>query len=501
MAIKPVKTSFVQRVKGALNYFSSGRDEFYAGGQADQRRFPNAKLNKDIADLISENRQRMMIGDGRYIYQAFSTVSGAVRQKADYVFGNSWRLQSMSKDSDFADKVEQDFKMIDRMLDIRGSGFSFRKSVWMLSKALDVDGDAFIVLTESDNGFPQLQFLEAHRVGSFENERAESVLEGRYKGSRIVNGVIMDDHMTPIAYRVKDDSRKGGYQDISASAIIHVSSFEWFSQARGIPAVTAGILDWYDLAETRDAQKMKQKVNSSLTLVESNETGRIDTGAMAVNPSGGRGGSLQTQLFDSGLIRYIKNGGKLTAHTANDPGQSWMDFTRLVELGAFYGMRWRREMFDGEQLARAGARGVVNDVNCSIRSRCEDIMPALQRAALYVIAKRAKMGAYDLPDDWYKVQFTKPAEFTVDEGRMRAADIADLRAGLTSEDLIVERRGMDLEELYRQRAKNISMKKRIAEEFGLEPIELGTLSMPGDAVPVDDPEQTEDDELDKKPIK
>jgi hypothetical protein len=38
-------------------------------------------------------------------------------------------------------------------------------------------------------------------------------------------------------------------------AVIHVNDFKWFSQCRGQPTVAAAILDWYDLAETRDAEK------------------------------------------------------------------------------------------------------------------------------------------------------------------------------------------------------------------------------------------------------
>ena len=107
----------------------------------------------------------------------------------------------------------------------------------------------------------------------------------------------------------------------------------------------------------------------------------------------------------------------------------------------------------------------------------------MKRAAMYIIAKRAKQGVYgQLPEDWWKIGFTKPAQFTVDEGRMRAADIADLRAGLTTEDHIVEARGMNYEELVRKRAANVVMKKRIAEENGLDPVELGTTAMPGDPV-------------------
>ena len=490
MAATPIKTGKTTEPKNARvarSYSGTyGNPNFYPGSHSDQRRLGYNSLDRDIATLLSEYRQRMLIADGRYIFQAFPLVSGAVRQKSDYVYGSSWQLQSDSKDSKFARAVEEDFTKIDAALDIRGPAYSFRRNIWRLSKSLDVDGDAFILLTESpDTGFPQIQYLEAHRIGSFKNENKTIVQAGRYRGRRIISGIILNDYSAPLAYRVLDETSTAGYRDYPASAIIHIIDMEWFSQARGQPTIAAGIIDWYDLAETKDAQKIKQKVNSSLTLVESNETGNIDTGLQTVNPRPSAGQNLQTKLYDSGLIRYIKNGGKLTAHTANDPSEGWLKFTHSVQADALYGMRWRREMFDAQALARAGARGLVNDINTAIRSRCEVLCGYQRRAALYIIAKRAKMGAYTLPPDWFKISFTKPAEFTTDEGRLRAADLNDLRAGVTTESIIVGRSGLDYEAFLERSAKDVATKKRIAEQHGLHPSELGILTLPGDPNPDD----------------
>ncbi len=500
MATKPIKLlpKLKKITSGVASFWGrGGTNEFYPGGADDQRRFGRGKLARDIAELMVENRQKMLLGDSRYIYQSFSTVSGAVKQKANYVYGNAWRLQSYSSDAKFALAVEEDFKKIDRLLDTRGTAFSFRKSAWLGSKTIDVDGDYFILLTENaETGFPKLQFLEAHRVGSFGLNGAHTVTSGRYKGLRIFAGVIVDEYMQPIAYRVQDESSKEGHRDVNANSMIHVADLEWFSQSRGQPSVAAAILDWYDLAETRDAEKIAEKVNSALTLVESNETGRADMGNSIVNPQPGSDGRLQTQLMDSGLIRYIKNGGSLKAHQSNRPSDQWLNFTKLVESSAFYALGWRREMLDSSAIGGAGVRGFAADINKSIASRREVIEAGLKRAAIYVIAKRAKQGVYgELPEDWWKIGFTKAAQFTVDEGRMRAADIADLRAGLTTEDHIVEARGMDYEDLLRKRAANLVLKKQIAEENGLNPTELGTTAMPGDAVELVEEETGESTEI------
>ena len=498
MAVSSINL-FPKKVKDGWRSFWSrgGTNEFYPGGADDQRRFGRGKLARDIAEIMKENRHKMLLGDSRYIYQAFSTVSGAVNQKANYVFGNSWRLKSHSADHEFATAGEEDFQKIDRMLDTRGRGFAFRKNVWLASKTIDVDGDFLILLTEDkETGFPKLQFIESHRIGNCDERLNQDnlITDGPYSGRRIYAGVIVDPLMQPVAFRIKDESKERGYQDVPANGVIHVANIEWFSQTRGQPTVAAGILDWYDLSETRDSEKISQKVNSALSLIESNETGTVDSGNFVVNPNPGGDGRLQTQLFDSGLIRYIKNGGSLQAHTSARPSDQWLNFTKMIESSAFYALGWRREMLDSSAIGGAGVRAVVSDVNKSIQARCEDIYTAWHRAALYVIAKRAKMGTYDLPDDWYKISFTKPPHFTVDEGRVRAADLNDLRAGLITEDAIVQARGADYETVLRTRAANIKLKKEIAAEFEIDPIELGTISKPGDSeVLIQTETETEDE--------
>jgi len=495
MAVSPIKSTYGRASARNVQQYRSGSREFYAGGRNDQRRLNTQNLGQDICDMMTNHRHRMMLGDSRFIFQSFSSVAGAVKQKANYVYGGSWRLQSLSTDTDFALAVEEDFKQLDQAFDLRGSNFGLRKNIWRGSKLLDVDGDFFVILTEQpETGFPKLQFIEAHRVGDWGECREGFITDNpEYNGRRIQTGVIVDDYMAPVAYRIKDDSTRKGFQDIPANSVVHFTDMEWFSQGRGTPTVAAAILDWYDLSETRDAQKMKQKINSILTLVESTESGTRDIGLNAL----GMGGDIDapaTQYMDSGMIRIIKNGGSLKAHTANDPPEGWMKFTQLVEQSAFYALGWRREMLDSSAVGGAGVRGFSADINKSIAARREVLESGYRRLAQYIIAKRAKMGTYKLPTDWWKVAFTKPAEFTVDEGRMRKADLEDLRAGIITATDITERRGDHYDDVIVQRAKELAMLKKVAEEYGHEPGELSILTKPGDILPETENTNPEDND-------
>lgn len=492
MATKPL-TTLAKKIGTKLMSYAGlmgSSNDFYVGASQSQSRVGNKNLNKDIIDLISEHKHRMMISDSRYIYQSNSVVSGAVMQKASKVYGGSWRLQHYSEDKDFARAVEKDIENLDSILDIRGGAYGFRRNIKLESKTIDVDGEFFVILTETRNGTPQLQYVEAHNVDTCkESDKSTGYVSyGTYKDLKIKNGVIYNEFMRPVAYRFKDGSSEVGYRDISARDVCHIYDPAWFSQGRGTPCVANAILDWYDLAETRDSEKLAQKINSSISLIETNDSGRFDAGNALINPKGLGGKNFQTQLFEGGMIRYIKNGNNLKTHDSARPSDGWLKFTKQVEQGAFYGLGWRREMLDSSDVGGAGVRAFVRDINDSISDRCEILAKHRKKIMAYVIAKRAKQGMYKLPEDWLNFGFTKPREFLVDEGNIRKADLNDLKAGLMSEVEILSRRGLDPEEFYRKRAEGLVLKKNVADEFNLDVRELGTLE-----IEPDQPEEMQSD--------
>jgi len=480
MAANPIKI-FKARAKSVW-YSFFGNDSAYPTASTSAQRNAQGEMNGDMLDLMSRNKTLLLRNDARYIYTSNSTVSGAVKQKAGKIYGESWRFQSHSEDKDFVKLVEADMEAIDGLIDIRGPQFSFRRNVKIESKALDVDGDFFVLLTETESGFPRLQWIEAHRIGQTLYTNEDSVEKGTYKGLKIKNGIIYNEFGAEVAYRVLTNNGED-FRDVSARDMIHVTDPDWFSQGRGIPAIASGMLDWYDLAEVRDYEKIGQKVNAALTLKETNETGKADTASRIIN--GTRGASaapFQSELMAGGTIRYLKNSGKLEAHESNRPSDGFLKFSDKIEASAFLGMEWRREMLDSSSVGGAGVRAFQRDINDSINDRVEILARFRKRMAIYVIAKRAKQGIYTLPVDWYKCGFTKPREFTVDDGNSRKADREDLRAGVASEVEILQKRGHDPIEFIRKRAEFLKQRKLIAKDHGLEDSELGTVSMPGDTV-------------------
>jgi len=492
MAANPIKTFSKKMANAWSTVWSNNR--VYPTASTSPQRETQGNFNGDLLDLMSRHKTLLLRSDARYIYTSNSTVSGAVKQKGGKVYGESWRFQSHSEDKEFVKEVEADMASIDGLLDIRGPAFSFRRNVKIESKSLDVDGDYFVLLTENKNGFPRLQYLEAHRIGCSPYDTSDRVESGTYRGLKIKNGIIYNEYGTEVAYRVITENGDD-HMDVSARDMVHVVDPDWFSQGRGVPAIASGMLDWYDLAEVRDYEKIAQKVNAAITLKEKSETGTRDMGRSIINGQyGSTQAPFQSELLAGGTIRHLKNSASLEAHESSRPSEGFLKFSDKIEAGAFLGMEWRREMLDSSAVGGAGVRAFQRDINDSINDRFECIARFKKRMALYVIAKRAKQGIYTLPDDWYKCSFTKPREFTVDDGNSRKADRDDIRAGVASVPEILARRGHDPIEFTRKNAEYLQKSDAIADEFGIDRVRLGTSLMPGDVMPDDDNETNQNEE-------
>lgn len=436
------------------------------------------RLNRDFSDLVSCWRHTEILSDARWLYASGGgIVAGAVHRKADYVVGQAWMPQYLGKSPKWKTRAEELVYSWCVNSNVRGQPFTFWGDMWRLSRALDVDGDAFVVLTQNELGFPAYQVLEAHRIG-VRDSNENVVREGRFKGRRILSGVIVDDVMRPIGYRVLAPVVNGVPQgpdvDLPAPAVVHVFDPKWFSQSRGIPSIAFGALDFFDVSEIRSAEKVAVKANSRLAIIESNETGKRDiSGDLLTGRGAGKGeGGVQMQTLDEGTIRYIKSGtGKIEAHSHDRPGATWEGFMDHVLRGAFLGMDFPAELaWDASQLTGPGVRAVIAQAQRSVTSRQQVLeMPALS-ILLYAIGKHIDSGNLSFVSDWWNWTFTKPSKLSVDIGRDAQNAREDYSLGVKTMGQIQEEMGRDVEEHFRERAQEWLSKQRISNEMGV-PIE------------------------------
>lgn len=497
-----MSTPLLDQFGRPANYTSPApSNQRFKSTEDDRYRLARPKLVDDMARLLGRERYKALISDARWIAEAFPLVQEAVQQKAEYVSAAGWLPEFVGGDRRWGERSTRVLHDALAISDVRGELFDWDDQWELVGRLWDIDGGSFQVFTQTESGFPQLQNIEAHRVGQRMSTPIVGPRDaytwitdspgatprkvwGAYAGLRILNGIIYNSAGREVAYRVLGGSPDED-RDISARDMMHVCHPRWFSEGRPAPSIAYAVLDWYDVKETREFERLAQKVSSALTLVETNETGQ----APAIPPLGNGPATPKTnsepqeQVLFGGLIRYVKNGGNLRAHESSRPSDGWQKFDRTIVAGAFYGMGWRIEMMDLSLLGGAGVRGFQDNINMKIAARHKRLKAFALRAVRRTVGRLILRG--DLPEspEWAAWDIPAPPEFTVDAGRAQQADRDNIRAGVDSTPDVIRRAfGTHYRSTLRKQAEYLAAKREIAAEFGLQPEELGTLSKPGDPV-------------------
>ncbi len=484
-------------------YEIGGGAQRYIGTEDTRYRLSRPRIDGDMALLLSREKHKMIIRDARWIRETYALVGGGVDQKADYVSGSGWLPEFTGRDRAWGRTALEKLSLALNIADARGELFDWDELWWTICTHLDVDASVFPILTETATGFPQIQSLEAHRIGTrgptvatvgdadaYSLIRDDSApggwreVRGLFRGRRIINGIIYDNAGREIGYRVLGASSDRD-RDISASDMVHITHPKWLSDGRPFPAIAYSALDWYDVKEARDLQKQQQKIHAALSLIETNDTGKAPAipglGDPVTAPT--TDGQPQVQMLAGGLVRYVRAGsGKLEAHESQAPSDGWRSFDQTVVAGAFYGMGWRVEMMDLSKLGGAGVRGFQDNINTAILARHKRLARPCKRIIRYFVAKLIKRGDLEESPDWWKWEIPMPAEFSVDAARAQQQDRENIRFGLDSTPAAIRRSlGCGFERVLRDEAEYISTKKAIAKEFDLTPDELGTRLKVGDS--------------------
>lgn len=457
------------------------------------RNIPPPRLDADIALLLSRHKHRLLLADSRYIATTFPLVSGALAQKRDYISSASYAPVFLGEDEEWGEIARAALLEAHQRAIVRGPFLDWDTAWKIGSTAYDIDGDFFLFYSLDATGYPQLQFIEAHRVGSRYGETIVS--KGPYTGRRILNGVIYDDVGRALAYRVLGTTGDDD-QDLPTAQVDHCCLPRWFSDGRPIPTLAAGILEWYDLKQARSYQQLKQQIAAAHTIVEATEDGKMPEDAAREAARRAREGlppltsSSQRPVepsvlsLEGGLIRYVKAGkGNVSMLESNTPGDSWLKFDESLQRSAFFGMEWRYEMLDLSKLSGAPTRGFQDQINTSIFTRWQGHTRHVLRAELRLLS--ALIAAGRVPDhpEWMHWGYTPPAEFTVDGGRSNAADLDNIRAGIESHPAVIGRFGRTARQILTEQAKFLRLRQQMEKDYELPPGALGSLARPGDPQP------------------
>jgi capsid protein len=98
------------------------------------------------------------------------------------------------------------------------------------------------------------------------------------------------------------------------------------------------------------------------------------------------------------------------------------------------------------------------------------------RVWAHVITIGMQRGTIPQNNDWWKVEWQRPAAASVDYGREAAANLNDVRAGLRTYSEDYAERGLEWKDALRQRAIEAKHLDDLATEFGISPDKIATFS-------------------------
>lgn len=462
----------------------------------------------DYIAMLSPWRFRELVSECRAIAQR-GLVPSVLESKADYVSASHFRPRFVGHDEAYGRAALSELERALKICNLRGPQFDWR-TTWRLSvPTRATDGALYILLTTwGESGYPALQCLESHRIGSrsygynatvgdddawttlVADDGSTSRIRGAYTGMQIQNGHIYNRVGTCVAYRVLG-ATKDEDEDISARDMICVYRPKHYSEGRPPPELAAPLLDFLaiDLAQT--CQLDQQIHDSRLTLIEETSSGRPDPASLAMGGGIRTPAGTPTTIEERAMTRTVKSGHKLTPLETSRPSDQWMNFDERVSKRACSAARWRLEMLDPAALGGSATRAFQDQINTTIQDEFSIDAPHAARCVRYFVAKLTQLGVIPKHAEWDQWEIARPPWFEVDRASARL-DIEDVAAGRVSMSTLHARDGHTTSEVYLERIAAHEMAlayHRLHSEVPLEVIkgDLGATASRSGYYPAFDP--------------
>jgi hypothetical protein len=479
--MRPVRT-FFGNLRNRI--FGSGRGRaFGRPGDRDQQL---TGLTLDQKDLLSQYDHTELLNACRHIYNGSPLLQGAIDDKANASTGGGWGPQFAGTDMAWGEPAEDWLIEHFKICDLRGRPYDMAMNTHLGSVTLDRDGEYFIFFVKTAEGYPMFQFVESHRIGNRYHNTS-------YGTAQVRNGIAYNAFGRPIAYHYLGDT-KDNDRWLPAKDVCHVYDPKWFSQGRGVSPIVFAILDWLDVQETRNNEKVAQRIFSALSLKVSNKTGKPDSftqrfgkGATQTSPSGDESTSL-VEEFKSGLIRYLKiNDEQVEAfNSGNRPSADQRAFEESILRGAFAGIGWTYEQsVDASKLGGASIRRDIQKNQRSVERRQKVLLYPWTRITGYSIAVASNLGLIPANPQWWMFVPQLPAKMTADAGNESRIEQEEYKLGVLTMRAFASRRGDWWQDIRSQReievddlltrAENLQKKHTwLTREAAIQLIEMRT---------------------------
>jgi capsid protein len=471
--------SFLDRIKGFINPKAESAPKPQAStlyGGMGTSQFESAKLSRRRGYIWTpapqDFRKEMMVGDrlemlrkSRYLEKNSGFYREFIHSMCGYAVSNGIGTQVNTDDEEYNKESEEYIKEWSYQCEITGR-FCFEEVQSIVCKAIDRDGEIFIIFTRDDEGRGKIQLIESHRVGN-----ATANVDG------LVDGILYDPVGRIISYRVIEDD--GSFRDIPAQSCIHVFDPEQISQTRGYPTMQHAINHIYDEMELIAMEKQAIKDQSDITRVFVKANPSEDAGDY---PDLGEANYEDANVTEfkrnfGGKSMVVDQGEKLEHLESKRPNSTFTGFLEHLRRDSSQGAMPYEFIADPSKIGGASVRLVVAKADRIFQHRQNILINRFIRPVItYIIADAINRGELEEVDNWNKFTFTTPCRVTVDAGRQSDQERSDIEFGLGTLADSYAARGMDVRAELERKAKETKMINEIAAKYGVDPTSIYKLA-------------------------
>lgn len=421
-------------------FYSIG-DAFDSAKVSPRRGTPPGAYPTDAKNELPSYTRNELVRRARYLEKNSGHIRGTLRDMKVYGIGDGIRPNAKSPNFDWNRKAEEYFRNWSRRCDITNR-FSFREVQGLVSRAIDVDGEVFVVKTYDTRKRPKIQILETHRlVGESSDENTQ-------------NGITFGKFGEPLFYNFKCGD---GARRIPASLVLHIFEPERVSYVRAFPGIQHSILDILDRNEILSLEKHKVKLISDIARIITSENTNIDDDSdFSVNAGGGD--IPQTNPRDierkfGGKSFRLNPGEKIEAFESNIPSPTFSGFLAELQHSGSLGVLPYEFAVDPSSVGGAGVRLVLSKAQRYIDDRGRTLDERLNHPLwMFVIGHAINCGELENQVGWYKAAWTHPKRATVDAGREKQQQRLNVEAGLKTLENAYSELGLDFEDEMQTRA-------------------------------------------------
>lgn len=450
------RRTFIVSRPPTVNALGSGSWSTYDAAQFSPDRTIRSWVPADSRSTLTKATRSMMCGLARDAYNNIGLAKGLVDGIARRV--GSPIPQSLARDEVWAQESEEAFLETAKILD-RSRKLDYSGICAMHIKRDLVDGDLGTVLL--DSAFPQLAFVESHRITATGKESPD-----------IVDGVQVNKQGTPLNYfvRTEDDN------SIPIPARDFILTFKpagRADQVRGVTEFHAALTHLHDLFHDIYREEI-------LAVKEAGAIGLTVKGGAAKQLFGrlskDKNGSVTMEPVRAGAMLKLGAGEEVQSFQSNRPSPTFAGFSELIIRDICCSIGWPIEFVYGtagqgtaERKVLQQAQWVVDEWSAILENQF------LTRLWGWVISKLIKSKKLGRNPDWWRVAYLRSAKMTVDVGRESQQRRQNILLGIESENDWASDTGKHFtatrRQIMRERRYTLTQAKELLKEFP----ELGTI--------------------------